>query len=91
MAFRLIRITLAVKSAILNPFCTEIEVFEVFQQDPRRQTVQLPQVSFNSWVDFFSEIHLTVAYSTFSIANSCNLTSRHHLRSMVEFNKRKKG
>ena len=58
----------------------------MFQQDPseiRRQNVQLPQVSFNSWVDFFSEIHLMVAYSTFSIANSCNL------RSMVDCNRRK--
>ena len=29
-AFRPIRITLAVKSMIVDPFCIEIEVFEVF-------------------------------------------------------------
>ena len=30
MAFRLIQITLAIKSAIVDPFYIEIEVFEVF-------------------------------------------------------------
>ena len=30
MAFQPIQITLAVKSAILDPFCIEIEIFEVF-------------------------------------------------------------
>ena len=30
MMLRLIRITLAVKSAIVDPFCIEKEVFEVF-------------------------------------------------------------